>query len=888
MFLRKEQFDKPMSRTIELFFLYINVRYDGINKELSITKNKGEKEMTVKPNLPTNETKKGYFYNYDGLDNVDLSELELKKKKPLTVTLNNTSESDKQFKSSQYYNETITVTGGAYTMSLHGTSSNKTVKLGNTKGNDITISNSGKNTITAGDGGNTFRINQTYSNNTITAGKEHDSYFLYSGTTKITDKGGGDHYNVMGGMNTINDKGGDNHFVFQGREYYGKYTTGNGTDTFDVTLANTSGDITINSGDNKDYLNIYNDYGHQNDYIINADLGKGDDEVRVDYVNYGDIPENEKHYGDVSILNLKTGQGNDDVAIYAGRKNNIDTGDGNDTITILAKHETTTTTVKAGKGNDTIDAGVGTNIIYGEKGNDTVNLNGGTNTVYGGNDTINANVSFATNTIFANADTINLYTGTNDVYTQKGGNTINVLSNNLFTENDDNSIYLQKGNNTVNLKGGQSSSYTEVEVDISAGKNTINLDEYTALSLYSDDNLKTAQTVNIKGNAKASSINLGKGNDIITHSSEENGSSNIGVKAGAGNDKFYISNGFYKKFYGEEGNDYFEITSGEGHDAKGGKGNDTFIVSDGDSHKIHGEEGNDTITVSGGDSRIIYGDEGKDTITVIDGKNNKVYCGEGDDTIIVKGGNTNTINGNLGKDTFTISGGSGNIINGYEDNDTFTISGGNGNYIYGDVGNDTFNINGGFASWIYGEDGDDIYNLNTKLTSDSAFISDGVGNNKINVSKNYKGYVYASNFGGSNDVLSFDKSYKLTNANNIKKDGSLNTKNSDITLYVNYIKSSEIFGTGDIRLIKNVNDEISDKELNNHIVAFDSTIEKFSFGGKNYTLDLNALKADLVAWFTDHSTYADSNAVFTGGDANDINSLMAVYTENTANCFIKA
>ena len=42
MFLKKEQFDKPMSRTIELFFLYINVRYDDINKELSNLKYKGE------------------------------------------------------------------------------------------------------------------------------------------------------------------------------------------------------------------------------------------------------------------------------------------------------------------------------------------------------------------------------------------------------------------------------------------------------------------------------------------------------------------------------------------------------------------------------------------------------------------------------------------------------------------------------------------------------------------------------------------------------------------------------------------------------------------------------------------------------------------------------
>ena len=78
-------------------------------------------------------------------------------------------------------------------------------------------------------------------------------------------------------------------------------------------------------------------------------------------------------------------------------------------------------------------------------------------------------------------------------------------------------------------------------------------------------------------------------------------------------------------------------------------------------------------------------------------------------------------------------------------------------------------------------------------------------------------------------------------------------------------------------------------ELNNHIVAFDSTIEKFSFGGKNYTLNLNELQGHLAAWFkADTKGYTDSQAVFTGGDANDIQSLMAVYTKDIAGCFVKA
>lgn len=66
-------------------------------------------------------------------------------------------------------------------------------------------------------------------------------------------------------------------------------------------------------------------------------------------------------------------------------------------------------------------------------------------------------------------------------------------------------------------------------------------------------------------------------------------------------------------------------------------------------------------------------------------------------------------------------------------------------------------------------------------------------------------------FAGSNDTLSFDKSYKLTNANNINTNGSLKTTDSNITLYVNYTKSFQTFNTGDTRLVKNVKDEILDK-----------------------------------------------------------------------------
>ena len=54
--------------------------------------------------------------------------------------------------------------------------------------------------------------------------------------------------------------------------------------------------------------------------------------------------------------------------------------------------------------------------------------------------------------------------------------------------------------------------------------------------------------------------------------------------------------------------------------------------------------------------------------------------------------------------------------------------------------------------------------------------------------------------------MTFDKSYNLTNTNNVKTDGSLNTTNSNITVYSNFTKDTQTFATADIIFIKNVND----------------------------------------------------------------------------------
>ncbi len=546
---------------------------------------------------------------------------------------------------------------------------------------------------------------------------------------------------------------------------------------------------------------------------------------------------------------IKAGKGNDTITINDGI-NTIYGEGGNDTINITAKGINTiygggdtinvVTDFSSVENNiyaysDKININNGENTIYTKKGKNTVTLTGGTNTIYAsGSDTINSNGASGNNTIYAKSDTINLTAGVNNVYVQKGGSTINVYSNDINTDNDGNYLYLQKGNNTVNIEGGTSSDYTYVKTEITAGKNTFNLDEYTALDGYGDANYKTAQTLNIKGYAYAD-IDLGSGADIINDSSNADVPNQWKINAGKGNDKFYISNGKNKQLNGQDGDDYFEITSGTAHQADSGDGKDTFIINGGNQHIIYCRNGNDTVTVNGGDGST-------------------VTAGDGNDTITINGGSKNNIYGSNGNDIINIKGGSEHIIDGGYDNDTYNI-------------------------------------VNGSSTNKTTNITDSDGENSYNIKKDYTGKLSIADTSNLSNVIFEDKSLKLSSQNNINNEGSITTNGKTLSIWGNYNFLTKTLASDRISLVYDLKSEVEDKAINTNYVQINDAenMASYTVGGKKYTLDLDQLKYDLDQWYLAHSDadFATNNVLQNGTD-EQIKSLVAIFTKDTAECFVNA
>ncbi len=639
------------------------------------------------------------------------------------------------------------------------------------------------------------------------------------------------------------------------------------------------------------------------------------------------IAKNSNHYIQLRGWGTKkvtTGDFKDTIEVVNSGTNKINLGNGENRIILnpIAGKNTITTgkdkdiyTIQGGD-NKIVDMG-GDNafsFVYGSKnkitikgaGTNTFTLSGGQNNItstkganiftYNGNarDKIKTG-SFVDKfdvLLMGSSSTININSGA-------GNDELTVKSYSYASSPSRVTADLGTGDDTIRIINGGSDF--GVVTNIKTGKGKDNVEILAGLMNYIDTG-KDTDTVTINGgnlsfistgdakdyvyaletNNGISTIKTGKGDDYISIAGGENT-----IYGGTGKDSIVIDGG-YNTVYG--GGDTIDLDNGENVIYACG---DAISITNG-KNKIYTKKGNNEINVGGGTtgtSNIINLSKGNNTVNLVEktaqatvnitsGKNT-INVNNIDQLLVkstAKTYQTLKVNGCSGSDiVFDVKKGSCNILDGSSSND-----------IYGGSNGETFNIKGGSYNNLNGKGGNDIYNI--YVGADSK-ITDTEGTNTFNVKKGYSGMSEILNTTATSKIV-LDKSYKLTNSKNVQKDSSNNdivvTSDNSVTIFGVYSTISGDFNDDSLSLIFNAQNEITDKNFDDNII-YNDTAGIYNIGGKNYKLDLTQLKSDLANWFDTHSDYKTTLSVFKSSTPiEDINSLMAVYTKDTAGCFVKA
>lgn len=237
----------------------------------------------------------------------------------------------------------------------------------------ITYSGLSVLTISLGNDGNIFTINNTYKSTTTTlnsgAGSDTVDLETDSGTTVINGQGGGDTINVVndGGATTINESSGNNIINIQGTGATTNVNTSSGSNT--INIGSKAPALTGNLNAIQGAINI---------------AGSG-----TDTVNVGDTGSSIAQTGQLTSTTL-TGLGmGEGITSYSGLQSlNILLGSGGNTFNILSTYSATVTTVDTGTGVNAVNitsnapattggvvSGIAGELIINGQGFDTVNLN---------------------------------------------------------------------------------------------------------------------------------------------------------------------------------------------------------------------------------------------------------------------------------------------------------------------------------------------------------------------------------------------------------------------------------------------------------------------------------------------------------------------------------
>ena len=673
----------------------------------------------------------------------------------------------------------VTMDGGADNDSIYNDGTHASINAG--ADNDSVRNWQGNNSkIELGVGSDSI-TNDKSSNVTIDGGNDNDIIHNVNGSTYASIVGGYGNdfvWNENSQYVTINGGYGDDSIrnFSSNVKMYG--------DDGDDYMTNDAGNVTINASYGNDFVWNFNGINSK------IELGEGRDSVTnwhgssstIDGGNNDDFI----HNNDSSYSSIKGGAGNDTIRNESSGRVTISGDSGNDIISIDGSSAYTVIKYAAGDGNDT---------IYGYNSNDTISLGGGyyTRETIGTNVIVSLVSGGAMTLSGASGKTINIIGGTltvpaiftngADYYSNsKSSIVLNALSGNDTVINSGTNVTINGDagadsiSNTaqnVIINGGADNDLVRnysnyVSINSGFGKDTVrNQGNYTTIQGDSDNDLiingdyfeKGGTNIKVYGGDGADSINNsgsyslldgGSGSDVIHNGyyyyepwntyyensyyyqyDDANGTANVTIKGGTGNDEIY-NNGkkttyLYKTgdgndtIYGIKANDTLQITGAKysrstvGNDIKISVGSGSILLKDAlniafttdgtlensntiSNSVISGSGSNDSIYVANANYVTIYAGNGADTIKG-NYYNSKIYGGTGNDYInvvdedvykksyvlltsrnirlpsVMGGSLTNTIDGGDGDDTINIVNFSPSSINGGNGNDKIYLAG---------------------------------------------------------------------------------------------------------------------------------------------------------------------------------------------------------------------